>query len=364
MALIILFLYSLLLGQLGGISPFPGVVLYVHDIILALLVLINLRRIKFVLPMMLFPVFCFVSLVANTWRFPLQDLGFGSLYLIRWVMYASLFSIVIQDKKKITVWLHGLYATGVGFGLLGLVQFFLYPDLRNLSYLGWDPHFQRIFSTLLDPNFMGIIFVFTLILGVGLCSKNNRMWILAGEIITFISLLLTYSRSSYLAFCVAIVVLTFMRKQWKLLGVLTVFGVFVVLLSFVSTDALKLTRAPSALARVGNWQKSMTLIGKSPVFGYGFDTLRYLNGDTLSKAAAGVDSSLLFVFATTGIVGFASYVYLLCWLFQSGKKSPVYIASFIAILIHSFFVNSLFYPWVMIWMWILAASVIFRVTVV
>ena len=83
--LIILFLISLLFGQLGGISPIPGVVFYVHDIFLALLVMTNIRRSKFPLPMMFFPVACLVSLVANLWRFPLPDIGFGSLYLVRLV---------------------------------------------------------------------------------------------------------------------------------------------------------------------------------------------------------------------------------------------------------------------------------------
>jgi hypothetical protein len=78
----------------------------------------------------------------------------------------------------------------------------------------------------------------------------------------------------------------------------------------------------------------------------------------VSKAAAGMDSSLLFVAATTGIIGAAAYIYLLFSMIRNGKKSRFYIASFAALLVHSLFVNSLFYPWVMIWMWILTGAVI------
>ncbi len=116
------------------------------------------------------------------------------------------------------LWLKGLYAVGVGLGLIGLIQFFMYPDLRNLMYLGWDPHYYRLFSTLLDPNYMGLLLVFTLLMGFGIFTKKHSVWIIAGQLVTFVALLLTYSRSSFLALGAAIVVWTLIRKNWKLIG--------------------------------------------------------------------------------------------------------------------------------------------------
>jgi O-antigen ligase len=310
--------------------------------------------------MILFPAACLLSLVANISRFPLSELLTGSLYLVRWIFYAMLFFSI--TKKNYRVWLKGLYVVGIGFGILGLLQFFLYPNLRNLSYLGWDPHQYRLFSTLLDPNFMGIIFVFTLLLGYSLLNKKNKVWIIAGEIIAFISLLLTYSRSSYVGLGVAIVVIAILRKQWKFFGGLVAFVVLTIGLSFISGNTVKLTRETSSLARITNWQESIVLIEKAPGFGYGFDTLRYLhpsNSVVPSKAAAGLDSSILFVLATTGIIGLAAYLYLWIAVLLAGKKSVVFLASSAALLVHSVFLNSLFYPWVMIWMWILVGAVIY-----
>jgi O-antigen ligase len=161
---------------------------------------------------------------------------------------------------------------------------------------------------------------------------------------------------------VAIVVIAILRKQWKFFGGLVAFVVLTIGLSFISGNTVKLTRETSSLARITNWQESIVLIEKAPGFGYGFDTLRYLhpsNSVVPSKAAAGLDSSILFVLATTGIIGLAAYLYLWIAMLLAGKKSVVFLASSAALLVHSVFLNSLFYPWVMIWMWILVGAVIY-----
>ncbi len=363
--LIVLFLASLLAGQLGGISPFPGVVVYVHDIVLVLLLLFSVRKFrgsKLTKPILLFIAVAALSLFVNIFRFPLPEIGFGSLYLVRWSFYAALYCIVVQDKKYVHFWLQGLYIVGVGLGVIGLLQFFLYPDLRNLMYLGWDPHYYRLFSSLLDPNFAGILLVLTLLLGFGLWKKKQHNYLLIiGQIVAFVSLLLTYSRSSYAALAVAVLCFAAWTKQWKIALGIVAFAVLVFVLPRTSGSTLSLLRQDSSQARVGNWQDSLQLIAKAPLFGYGFDTLRYLNkapSAIISKSASGLDSSILFVLATTGVFGFAAYIYLLIMMIRAGEKSMFYIVSVVAILVHSLFVNSLFYPWVMIWIWILTGAVI------
>jgi O-antigen ligase len=368
-ALIVLFLGSLLLGQIGGMSPVPGVVVYVHDILLTVLVIVSVAKIlhskklpraKLITPIASFIGAGFISLAMNYWRIPLPALVSGSLYLVRWTLYAAIYILVLENYIDTSLWLNGLYSVGVGFGIVGLIQFFLYPDLRNLMYLGWDPHYYRLFSTLLDPNFMGIILVFTLLLGFGIFTKKHRMWIIAGQLISFVALLLTYSRSSFLALGMAIVVWAVIQKRWKLFIILAGFVGLLFILPKIPGDTLKLMRLDSSLARVGNWQTSVQLITKAPLFGYGFDTMRYLRpAAATSKAAAGLDSSILFILATTGIVGLVTYAFLIVSMIRLRNRTlgVVYISSIAALMIHSLFVNSLFYPWVMIWMWILSGTV-------
>ncbi len=368
---IVLFLASLLAGQLGGISLWPGVVVYVHDIFLILLIIVSMPRFvrntdvfrtKLIKPVAIFIAAAIVSLLINYWRFPLPELLTGSLYLVRWVLYGSLYVLVLQKYIAPELWLKGLYAVGVGLGLIGLIQFFMYPDLRNLMYLGWDPHYYRLFSTLLDPNFTGILLVFTLVLGFGIITKKNRPFVIAGQLVTFVALLLTYSRSSFIALACTIVVWAVIEKRWKLFIALIAFVLLIFIFPKISGDTLKLTRIDSTIARVGNWEESIRLIVKAPIFGYGFDTLRYVRpADAVSKSAAGLDSSMLFIFATTGLVGLAAYIFLFASMIRLSNRTggTVYVATVSALLVHSLFVNSMFYPWVMIWVWILTGAAIY-----
>jgi len=113
-----------------------------------------------------------------------------------------------------------------------------------------------------------------------------------------------------------------------------------------------------------NYQEAFSIFKKHPLLGVGFNTYRYTQRDynilseeewQTSHSAAGVDSSFLFVLATTGILGFLSYLWLYFKVLR-GSKGILITASIIAMVVHAFFLNSLFYPWIMVWFWILLAS--------
>ena len=131
---------------------------------------------------------------------------------------------------------------------------------------------------------------------------------------------------------------------------------------------MRLDRAETALARIGNWQRGIELFSERPILGWGFNTLRWVQaqkdwteeGETKSRAASGLDNSFLFLASTTGIFGFGAYIWLLISMISMGKKTSlgfVLIASITGVSAHSLFTNSLFYPWVMIWLWIVAGAV-------
>ena len=128
-----------------------------------------------------------------------------------------------------------------------------------------------------------------------------------------------------------------------------------VLLPRTFGDGTKLSRETSTWARVENWQKSFQVFTTAPIFGVGYDAYRYATKSSLtSHAGAGADSSFLLVLATTGIVGFVFYLNLLRVIWIS-NKNYLFRASFAGIIIASFFNNTLFYPFVMEWLWILPA---------
>ncbi len=375
---VIFFFFSLPLGQLGGFNLSPGTVIYVHDI--ALLMLLGLaagelgRGRKINKPQLLGPIVLFLlaglmSLAINAYRFSLVQLGQSALYLVRWLVYALLYLVIVGSSVKSHFWLWGIYGFGVALAVLGLGQYIFYPDLRNLSYMGWDPHYGRLFSTFLDPNFTGIVLVLTFFLGIFLwfSQRPQRRLLILYQVLIFLALLLTYSRSSYLALLVGLAVWLVGTHKIKLalvsLGVLLV---LFLLLPLPRGDALRITRPDSSLARLVNWKTSFELFRQTPIWGIGFNTLRWHYQDrgldasgVSSRAVSGVDSSLLFVAVTSGLVGLMAYGYLWFKFFVLARKSFrkdknltwFYLASLIALLTHSLFVNSLFYPWVMLWFW-------------
>ena len=371
-------LVSLLAGQIGGISIAPGVVVYLHDLVIAGLLAAwgwrLFRGRKIVKPKLLRPLVAFaavgaLSLGLNLLRFASWQVGTGSLYLLRWTAYACVYLMIVQDKRLSRFILWGLFAAGSAFSILGLAQYVLYPNLRNLWYLGWDPHYFRLFSTFLDPNFAGIFIVMTFMLGLLLFRMGAWRRVFVLEMINGVVLYLTYSRSSLVAFVLAVAAWIVLEKKWRALGALMLFAALVVWMPKPGGDTLRLFRTDSTVSRISNWQKAVRVVSASPLVGYGFNTLRFVPrgqpphpDGLISKADAGVDNSVLFLLATTGVAGLAVYIWLgasMIPLFRV-KSLPRLRSTGIAILValgaHSMFLNSLFYPWVMIWVWMFAGA--------
>jgi len=98
-------------------------------------------------------------------------------------------------KQALTCFLKTI---GLSVALFGLVQYFFWPDLIALKYLNWDDHYFRLISLFLDPNFTGIILIFTFIL----FHFDKDKWLMNKNIVLAILLLsisLTYSRSTFLS---------------------------------------------------------------------------------------------------------------------------------------------------------------------
>lgn len=361
----IFFFLGLALGQLAAISLGP-VTIYSQDIFLIPLLFVFLlknkkrRKLPLALPILAFVGTSLVSLLVNAHRFTSIEVGISALYLLRWALYASLYWIVMETNFP---WLFALYLMGSAISVLGLIQYFYYPYLRNLSYLGWDPHLNRVFSTLLDPNFTGLILLLTLFLGTYLWVKKKNTWLVVSQTMTAAAFFLTYSRSSYLAIAVGIFIWVLFTKQWKYaLVILTAAVLIIMMLPKGEGEGVNLFRTVSTFARVGNWKRGLELIRESPIFGHGFNTLRYVQREKgwvddstmISKAGAGLDNSFEFVWATAGIVGFAAYLWLLWSIMKKGSLLTK--ISISAIIVHSMFQNSLFYPLVLVWVWILTGG--------
>lgn len=380
--LFLAFLLSLSLGQLGRLPlPQKEIGLYAPDILLTLTIfsyLFYLFQNKKSLPRIsLFnPIFCFVflgfiSLVLSLRLFSKEEIFIGGLYLIRWLAYSFVyflsFEIVRVFGKKLIV--KFLVLTGIFLAFFGFLQLLFFPDFSPMVVLGWDPHYYRLLSTFFDPNFCGGFFVLSLSLLVSLYLFEPRKILLFLSLVVYLALLLTYSRSSYFAFLLSMLVIGILKERKAALIALLVF-----FLSLQLNPRAK-TRVEGAIAvdesasqRLTSWESAILVIKKHPLFGVGFNNYRYVqlkyglvDPESLGgHAGAGVDSSFLFVWATTGIFGLLAYLWLLgkaAFLsYLKAKKDPLslaFISCFVGVLFHSQFVNSLFFPPIIAFFWTL-----------
>lgn len=309
---------------------------------------------------LLFVIIGFFSLIFSPLNLSWLEKIISSFYLLRFFSYYIVYITIIYLVKtktllpKILILYLGL--AGFILAVVSWLQYLLYPDLRNLYYLGWDPHYKRIFGSFFDPNYLGLILVLALI---ALFSTKSTYFIWFCRIIVFITITFTYSRSSFLSLFIASFVYSVVRRKYFILILISlVFILTIFILPRPKGEGVKLARTFSLISRIENWRQGYNIFLKTPILGVGFNALRYAKkqygfaaiSQDESHSGAGFDNSFIVVLATTGIVGLIAYVLFLAKCF--GRVSLFVQISLAAIIAHSFFLNSLFFPWVMVWMWI------------
>ena len=343
---------------------------------------------------------------------------YGLLYLLRLIAYyffgIYVWNFVRQSTKNRKLLTNSLLGVSIVSALFGWIQFFMVPDIKALFIYGWDMHLFRLVGTFLDPTFLGLIIVFGLVLSI---YRYIDSWSWRNASITIfllISLAFTYSRASYLAFVVGVLTIIYFRKKYEALQpngrsifsqassgaeslpcrqaglrsetssltaglrpgvfakgdkklILLIVGlmVLVLLLPTAKNHSIELFRTFSAVARVDNYRTTLQIFFKSPVFGVGFNNIciayqKYIGVQSFtSHACSGSDSSLLLLLTTTGITGFIVFAFSIIKISNSLRKNTNFLllsSSFLAMLVHSLFSNSLFYPWIMGYLVILLAA--------
>ena len=367
------------LGQLSKIPlAITNINIYLHDLIIISFVSVffikQITEKKKILTsglsrkVIIFIAIASFSLLINLFRWGIGDSLLGLLYLVRWVayflFYLSLKNLFLSDINLKSTIKKLMICSALIAVFLGIIQYFLYPNLLFLKYFNWDPHYYRLTSTWLDSGFSGMLYLLFLILSYEFYRKNKfsiKKIIIPASI--YLSLALTYSRSSYLALLTTSLVYSLKEKTIKyFLAVSIILIVTIGILPRHDTISTQLERGDTVYSRVENWKNSIKVASISPIIGIGFNNYRQainklIPNDKIapeSHSGSGADSSLLFVLVTTGILGLILY---LSFVFKSiiGKKSILLVASTVALLTHSIFNNSLFYGWIMIWWWTLLA---------
>jgi len=355
-----------------GFINLPEIKIYLIDLLIFIILALRLSECiflkkKYILPPLIKHLFLFVGIlflswITSLWKFKSEESFVGFLYLFRFLIYLNFWLVVYDLTRRDSLvwrkfWEKILWWWGIVMAVLGLFQYLLFPDIRFLSFLGWDLHYYRVTGMFLDPNYLGILFALAILFFI---NKS----IIFPTILVIFPFFLTYSRSSYLALFFGIFFFLLIKKRlWLVIVVLITFIMAIVLLPRPGGEGVKIERTVSFFQRVENWEKAIRIWKRCPILGVGFNNYRYAQHNfgflteedwRTNHAAAGVDNSFLFVLATSGILGeIFFWNFWIRVLIFSFRRSRLLFSSLIAIFIHSFFQNTLFYPWVMLWVWIL-----------
>lgn len=395
--LLVATILSYTLGIFGSLTFGSGVRLYVGDVFAAALVGWGLvyflglkKRFSFPNPCswwgMIFSGLTLVSLLLGSRQVNQSDFLIGSLYFLRWLLYFFVFLVVFnffrEGFSRFSL-IHWIVAAIFLYALFGFIQLMILPDFTVLDpELGWDPHRNRLTSTFFDPNFsaafLGLGFLLTL--GQGMIGEvkgwlRGRILLLIVKGILAVAILLTFSRSGWAMVATGCLVLGLLKSKKILMAGLILMLLAYFLVPRVQTRIAGLTDpTDSAHLRIQTYQRSLTIIRKNLFLGVGFNLYRQAqeregfftyDDPTGGHSGAGADSSLLLVLATTGVFGLFFYVCLFLSLikkawanfaYQADPYSLAFLAITCGLGVSSFFVNTLFFPAISVFWWLLAAG--------
>ena len=332
-ALIQLLLVTTFFGQLLRLPLWrTDVNLYLSDILIVcifgwFMYVVIRQKIKIWKHPLLLPLLTFLGVISLSWlvNFRLTSLDqfiVSVMYLFRWTLYTSLvftvsYLVYARTEVKQTLY-RTLLALIVGFGVLGVLQYWFMADFHWLQYWGWDPHLHRLASTWLDPGYAGLVLVFGLLMIAPVFKQRIQYsWFQVVFIWLIVCLGLTFSRASYLSLMTGVVILSLVLRSWRILVLYAISLLLVVLLiPKPAGEGVNLARTSTVNFRVQNWQEALRVIEDYPLTGVGFNRYRYVRTDYVvdvpadwqsSHSGAGVDNSWLFIMATTGFIGFVAY---------------------------------------------------------
>ena len=226
--------------------------------------------------------------------------------------------------------------------------------------------FERLRASFTNANgFAGWLIIFIPVF-IGLLMTNFRRGkILLGGlvILLFISLLLTYTRGAWLGFVLGLGLMCYWfsrslsRKSKVLVYTLIIIcsvGIVSILSKGVKERAKSINKIEgSGLFRVNLWKEALSIVEDFPVLGTGLNTYSIVARNYKSVEGGGIypHNSYLQMAAETGILGLASFLWILFVFFRTGfkflnnKKNPLLIgliAGILAFLIQAFFDTHLY----------------------
>jgi len=361
---IVFYLTSLLfsLGQLGRLSFNNNQInLYAYEIILPIILITLIYKYKFIAFREAFKknkiLFYFFGLLIIGYLFGIFNYNLNEnlvsfLYLFRLTFYFIFFvyiSFYIKSKALYKKLLTRSFYLFILIALItSVIQYFFYNDLRNLIYLGWDPHYNRLFGVFFDTSIasslLGLILIFL--------YKQKKYFI---ALLAFICMILTYSRSSYLALVIVFIFDLLSQKNYRIKLSIFLLAIAIFLLAPKNFGVgVGLTRTFSISSRINDYKNALKIWNQYPVFGVGYNRIQYVKEklNLLNKyekyplhSAASFSSSYLIILVSTGIIGLFLAILAQFKLVLINKKIFPYI---LFITLMSFTDNILLHPFILL----------------
>lgn len=334
------FLFSL--GQLGRISFFNQQInFYLYEVAMTISIFFLFIKYRFVpikegwkkfRPVFIFLLILLMSIIFDWQKFNSFQNIVGLLYLLRLILYFAYFFYINNHLPNIK---NGLLLIAILTIVSTLIQYFLYPDLRNLIYQGWDPHLYRTFGVFFDTSISAAVF------GIFFLTLNQPII----KIIYLLLVALSFSRSIYLGLLLTLFYSFIKQKRLK--------NIFLFLLIFVSLifiipkpsgEGVNLSRLYSIESRIADYREGIELWKNKPFFGYGYNRIRYIKNSQSIHSGATFSSSFLTILVSSGLFGLISFVWTLWSLSKSNKMAPILLI-FLSII--SLFDNVLLHPFIL-----------------
>ncbi len=337
------------LGQLGRISLFGQQVnFYLYEAALIISIFFLFLKYRFqpindgwkkFRPIFIFLSVLFTSLLVGLTKFTQFENLVGSLYLGRLCLYFIYFFYLhyhaLKNKSFSKVIKNGVFIIAILTIISTLIQYFLYPDLRNLFYQGWDPHLYRTFGVFFDTSISAAIF------GIFLLAVNQPFL----KIIYLLLVALSFSRSIYLGLTITLIYLFIQQKQVKKIIIfLVIFIALIFVIPKPSGEGVNLGRLYSISSRSVDYIEGINLWKNKPFIGYGYNRIRYVKNSGSLHSGAGYSSSFLTILVSSGIFGLISFASVLWSLRKLNKFAPV-ILIFVSII--SLFDNVILHPFIL-----------------
>ncbi|MGL5053249.1 MAG: O-antigen ligase family protein [Cetobacterium sp.] len=385
--------------DLSGGMLYKGLPFKITDLCFLLIVLKNLKLTKKIKKLenyflIAWIIWGMISIFLNAfiYEYTFVQIRYGILYPIRIIIYILAICKIIENLKERFDFIQMMNKINFYYTItcvIGILQYLFYPiafdfyDILkklNIYILNPDPHHNRLFGTYLDPNFLGSIMVFPV--GLTLAEiftsryKKRQIVKIIQLIFQILIVILTSSRSGILGIFIVLLIFFIMeikninKKIKKLFFIIFLGGGSLILIALALTfDKIRVFKRiidfqedPSAQARFSSFGEALNQIKDNFMIGTGYNMMGFYTGDTTVITGFGTNSSWLFVFITTGLIGILIFIgYFSINLYKvykyRKKENYFYANSIIAITIASFitanFNNLLFYPlWIVVYIFI------------